>query len=622
MFDSEGLAGMGSHALLTALSENHRHHREAECGELLLAAAWADDQDREAREGSPAQNIRASIEGGRRGPAIDEDAVAEFGAILGLGMVSARNLIGDAVNLRWRFPRIWARVQAAGVAAWQARAVVHHTSDLSWDQAVEVDTRLAEHIGLIPWPRFQRLLQAAVLDIDPDGVAAREVRARTERFVHIHDGGDGLKLLVARATSGDITWFWAAINRIADILTEDGDTDPLDIRRSRAIGILAQPARALQLIADHARDDDTTTDHTTHDHASHEEQANSDQTNSEEQASSDQTDENLTGENLDSHRRDEPDQDRFNAGSAGRGLANQSSARRGSASRGPATQHVGGGLGDEKFRDSSKAAVPQEPAPVDLIDDETGEVLPDTDPDRHAERTHQSLKSTIPAGMPLNPRALRPRVTLYFHLTDAALDPHGPGGLVRPEHGSPLSLNQLHDFLTDTGCHITVRPVTTPADTAAVDCYEIPNRIREAVRLRHPVDVFPYGTSELRGLDLDHTIPYQPGGPTGQTGLHNLGPLSRAAHRAATPRIGSGGRVTGRWRKRQPTPGVYLWRSPHGFTYLTTNHGTLALGTNDFAAQVWNDARPLPTSRRTPMSERRPTTRQPRPSNALAPAGV
>ena len=61
--------------------------------------------------------------------------------------------------------------------------------------------------------------------------------------------------MIARATSGDITWFMAAVNRIADILDEDGDTDPIEIRRSRAIGILAQPARALQLIAGHVRPD-------------------------------------------------------------------------------------------------------------------------------------------------------------------------------------------------------------------------------------------------------------------------------------------------------------------------------------------------------------------------------
>jgi hypothetical protein len=41
------------------------------------------------------------------------------------------------------------------------------------------------------------------------------------------------------------------VNRIADILQAEGDPDPVDVRRSKAIGILAQPADALRLLLDH-----------------------------------------------------------------------------------------------------------------------------------------------------------------------------------------------------------------------------------------------------------------------------------------------------------------------------------------------------------------------------------
>ena len=50
-------------------------------------------------------------------------------------------------------------------------------------------------------------------------------------------------------------WFKATIDRIADILNREGDDDPVEVRRSKAIGILAQPAEALQLLCDH-RDDE------------------------------------------------------------------------------------------------------------------------------------------------------------------------------------------------------------------------------------------------------------------------------------------------------------------------------------------------------------------------------
>lgn len=87
-------------------------------------------------------------------------------------------------------------------------------------------------------------------------------------------------------------------------------------------------------------------------------------------------------------------------------------------------------------------------------------------------------------------------------------------------------------------------------------------------------------------MDLDHTTPYIPldtGGPPGQTGPANLGPLTRSHHRAVT--------FAG-WRRRQPDPGTYLFRSPHGFVYLTTNHGTLTLGRTPFSHALWEAAAP------------------------------
>jgi len=47
----------------------------------------------------------------------------------------------------------------------------------------------------------------------------------------------------------------------------------------------------------------------------------------------------------------------------------------------------------------------------------------------------------------------------------------------------------------------------------------------EALHLRNPSCVSPYGTNLSRRKDRDHTIPYRApakGGPPGQTGLGNL----------------------------------------------------------------------------------------------------
>jgi hypothetical protein len=70
-------------------------------------------------------------------------------------------------------------------------------------------------------------------------------------------------------------------------------------------------------------------------------------------------------------------------------------------------------------------------------------------------------------------------------------------------------------------------------DSVPLDCYEIPDRLREQVVATDPYSVAPFATAEARHCDLDHIYPYQPGIP-GQTNAANLAPLSRKAHRLKT----------------------------------------------------------------------------------------
>jgi hypothetical protein len=173
---------------------------------------------------------------------------------------------------------------------------------------------------------------------------------------------------------------------------------------------------------------------------------------------------------------------------------------------------------------------------------------------------------------------------IHVHLTDQTLiDQHG---VVRTEHG-PVTLDQFRQWLTQADPRITIRPVLDPAATAAVDAYEIPQRLRQAMTVRHPGSVWPFSpatTIQTGGrLDLDHTLPHTTHGPPGQTSMGNLGPLTRTEHRAKT---------LGGWQARQPDLGTYLWRSPDGLVALTTNQGTLLLGDRHWAHQVWTAAEP------------------------------
>ena len=186
---------------------------------------------------------------------------------------------------------------------------------------------------------------------------------------------------------------------------------------------------------------------------------------------------------------------------------------------------------------------------------------------------------------------LRLQVMLHIHLSHEALlgytksKPGLTGCVGRFERVGPITLGQVRRFLSHTACDIAVQPIIDPQNTPAVDSYEIPRRIREAMFLRMPASCFPYAPSTQR-MDLDHTKAYLPpaqGGLPGQTGVHNLGPMSRFEHRIKTH---------SRWQVRQPEPGVWLWQSPHHNYYLVTNTGTHNLSNGPFARRIWKAAQP------------------------------
>jgi hypothetical protein len=110
--------------------------------------------------------------------------------------------------------------------------------------------------------------------------------------------------------------------------------------------------------------------------------------------------------------------------------------------------------------------------------------------------------------------AARPRVVLHFHLSEGGL--RTGHALVRPEDGGLQTLDQLVEFLGRTGCQVQIQPVLDPTELAPIDGYEVPQRLRTAVRLRQIADVFPFGICVSPRMDMDHTERYVPmdyGGP-------------------------------------------------------------------------------------------------------------
>jgi Domain of unknown function (DUF222) len=256
VFENE-LEELDATATLAAAEANERTLITAETRRLQIAAHWADLHPGDAVQVSRIRGTERPIRvGGDGTPTLGDFAPAELGCVLRISDGAASRLIADALDLRHRLRSIWSAMLAGQVPAYQARHIATATRHLRADQAAIVDQRIACSLGALSWTRLHTLLEAAIMEADPEGAERAAAAAAKERFVRLGRKSEhGLKLIIARAAAGDAIWFKATIDRIADILGRQGDGDSIDVRRSKAIGILAQPVEAVRLLYQHQDDD-------------------------------------------------------------------------------------------------------------------------------------------------------------------------------------------------------------------------------------------------------------------------------------------------------------------------------------------------------------------------------
>jgi hypothetical protein len=250
-------------ALLQLTADSLELERRAGCRKLLLAAAWADchaaPAELELTGGSASQSVLVDrfVRMGAVGtPLVSESCPAELGHPLHCGPVAARRWIGAALSIRHRLPRLWERVRDGQVWAWKARQIAEATSELGVLSARIVDRLVTPHIEVMAWGRFEKVLDATILQVDSKTYQQRAEKAAAQRDARMFTGEHGLRTLVARLEAGDASAFMALVERVAQCLAEDGDEDPVGVRRSKAFGIIAHQARLRDLLARHAHQPD------------------------------------------------------------------------------------------------------------------------------------------------------------------------------------------------------------------------------------------------------------------------------------------------------------------------------------------------------------------------------
>src|SRR4051794_16964238 len=207
-------------------------------------AGWEDDHGIFATDAP-----RAPL-AGAGSPLVDEFAPASFAAALGISLEAAKQRIADALELVYRLPRLWELVEGGVVPVWRARAISRETHDLSVEAVAFADRLICATPAKIGLVDASRLVQEARLYFDPDRAAADEEAELARRGVWLrHRGNPATTEVLMTLDTPDALLFDQTVTRIAGELRNLGDTDQLDVRRARAVGILADPQYALDLMS-------------------------------------------------------------------------------------------------------------------------------------------------------------------------------------------------------------------------------------------------------------------------------------------------------------------------------------------------------------------------------------
>jgi hypothetical protein len=249
--------------VLSAIRDRKVAEDRAAADQLVLAAAWADLHPPESIHDAASFTVPGCEHeepiAGEGAPLVAEFCVAELGGVLGISTTAAKKLIGHALELRHRLPRLWEQVHAGQVPAWRARAVadttIHTSPALTREAAGFVDSQVAAVAGRIGTAQLDRLLAETIKRYDlatadpaadpEDGYLAVDPRHVTVNTDDVHYAGT--LRIEAEVDIADALDLDRAVAHHAATQKALGSHLPLDARRAKALGELARTQTALDL---------------------------------------------------------------------------------------------------------------------------------------------------------------------------------------------------------------------------------------------------------------------------------------------------------------------------------------------------------------------------------------
>src|SRR5690606_9672014 len=255
MLDREDLENFGKAEVWEAMRGSRLRVQREQVDELLLANHLAGLYEAvtltEATKAFRHEPERMVALGGEGAPVVSEYAASELSGHLRIPLHSARQLLGDAIEVAHRLPRLWALMVDGKTEAWRVRAVAKETRKLSLRAATWVDAQIAHGAQRRkPNNAAPQLVDEAIKRFDAELFAKQEQRRLDGRGVWVdHDRTQGITRQVSmNLDAPDAELFDRVIDDLATIAKVCGDTDDHQARRAKAVGTLLDPQLTLDLL--------------------------------------------------------------------------------------------------------------------------------------------------------------------------------------------------------------------------------------------------------------------------------------------------------------------------------------------------------------------------------------
>jgi len=206
-------------ALSTAMSL-HRLSAAAEAQEMEALAAFA----RETMRTGPGDR-------GFRGTAISEYVIDEVSCAFSITRRAAELRVALALRLTESLPATLSAWKAGDLDASKVAIIANRTVVLRREQAGLVEDHVLAHAVGKTTGQWRRIVDRAVIAVDPDGANARHEKARQERSVQHVPGPDGMGTIKATLSAEDAVLVYATLSLIARSFPT---TDPRTMDQRRA----------------------------------------------------------------------------------------------------------------------------------------------------------------------------------------------------------------------------------------------------------------------------------------------------------------------------------------------------------------------------------------------------